>query len=50
MTQDRMTGERETLWTRLGDGLRQLGDVLASPSGVSPDRANRNAATRREHF
>ena len=46
MTQD----TRTTVWRRVGDAARTLGDALATPRGAAPDRAVRNAATRREHF
>ncbi len=46
MTQD----ARATVWRRLGDAARALGDAVATPRGAAPDRAVRSAAQRREHY
>ena len=46
-----MTQEaRATMWRRVGDAARALGDAVATPRGEAPDRAVRSAALRREHM
>ena len=46
-----MTQEaRTTVWRRVGDAARALGDAVATPRGAAPDRAARSAALRREHL
>ena len=41
---------RTTVWRRVGDAARALGDAVATPRGAAPDRAIRQAALRREHY
>ena len=45
-----MTENARTMWRRVGDAARALGDAVATPRGAAPDRAVRDAAQRREHF
>ena len=41
---------RTTVWRRVEDVARTLGDAVATPRGEAPDRVVRNAALRREHY
>ena len=45
-----MTENARTMWRRVGDAARALGDAVATPRGEAPDRVVRSAALRREHM
>jgi hypothetical protein len=45
-----MTDAQNTVWRRVGDAARALGDAVGTPGGAAPGRAARGAAQQRERF
>ncbi len=52
MTRDELSmgGDERSVWSRLGEVARTVGDAVATPRGAAPDRAARAGVRQRKHW